>query len=422
MSNTYEPLSVATIGVKLGHLKILKDKVGPDFTSWSAEEVGDGNLNLVFIVTGPNGQVIVKQALPYVRLVGDSWPLPLKRSFFEYHALIRQAKYAPDTVPQVYHFDELQALIIMQFMTSHVILRNSLCSGVKHANLADFMGKYCARTLFRGSNLSMATKEYKKDLALFADNIEMCEITENLVFTDPYFDAEMNRHTSPQLDGVVASLRADMDLKVAVQHFKAKFCNNAETLLHGDLHAGSIMVTEDKTIVIDPEFATYGPIGFDIGMLLGNLFMAYFAQPGHESTAGDRDEYSEWIVGVAEDIWHSFKTEFSHFWRTERTGVLYDKRLYEDQNHNLASEHALADRLQQIWSDALGFAGIEMHRRILGLAHIMELESIQNIDLRAACEARALNFGRQIVISPDVYKSPQQVSSLLRALKKEKIL
>ena len=29
-------------------------------------EVGDGNLNLVFIVTGD-----LKQALPYVRLVGD---------------------------------------------------------------------------------------------------------------------------------------------------------------------------------------------------------------------------------------------------------------------------------------------------------------------------------------------------------------
>jgi len=25
-----------------------------------------------------------------VRLVGESWPLPLKRSFFEYHALTRQ--------------------------------------------------------------------------------------------------------------------------------------------------------------------------------------------------------------------------------------------------------------------------------------------------------------------------------------------
>lgn len=422
MSNPYEPLNVDTIGEKLGHLEILQEKVGPDSSTWTAQEVGDGNLNLVFIVTGPSGQAIVKQALPYVRLVGDSWPLPLKRAFFEYHALTRQAKYAPEDVPEVYHFDESQALIVMQFMSPHVILRNSLKDGVQHKNLAEVAGKFCARTLFRGSDLSMDTKQRKKDLALFVDNIELCDITENLVFTDPYYDAEMNRHTSPQLDGIVASLRADIDLKVAAQHLKAKFCNNAETLLHGDLHTGSIMVTETDTVVIDPEFATYGPIGFDIGMLLGNFYMAFFAQDGHESEKGARDDYAQWILDVTCDIWHHFEEEFSHLWRTERNGILYDQRLYEDQNQNLASEQALADRLNDIWTDLLGFAGVEMHRRILGLAHIMELDSIEDDDQRAACEARALHFGRQLVISRAAYKSPHQIAELARAVRKDNFL
>lgn len=78
-------------------------------------EVGDGNLNLVFIVEGDKGSVIVKQALPYVRLVGDNWPLPLKRSYFEYHALKRQAVRDPRMVPEIFHFDEAQALIVMEF-------------------------------------------------------------------------------------------------------------------------------------------------------------------------------------------------------------------------------------------------------------------------------------------------------------------
>ena len=38
-----------------------------------------------------------------------------------------------------------------------------------------------------------------------------------------------------------------------------------EALIHGDLHTGSIMVTESETRVIDPEFAFYGPMGFDVG-------------------------------------------------------------------------------------------------------------------------------------------------------------
>ena len=42
----------------------------------SAQEVGDGNLNLVFKVFDRQGvsRAIVKQALPYVRCVGESWP------------------------------------------------------------------------------------------------------------------------------------------------------------------------------------------------------------------------------------------------------------------------------------------------------------------------------------------------------------
>lgn len=43
----------------------------------SAQEVGDGNLNPVFKIFDTEGvsRIIVKQALPYVRCVGESWPL-----------------------------------------------------------------------------------------------------------------------------------------------------------------------------------------------------------------------------------------------------------------------------------------------------------------------------------------------------------
>ena len=45
-----------------------------------AREVGDGNLNLVFIVEAATGQsLVVKQALPYLRVAGESWPLTRER-------------------------------------------------------------------------------------------------------------------------------------------------------------------------------------------------------------------------------------------------------------------------------------------------------------------------------------------------------
>ena len=82
-------------------------------------------------------------------------------------------------------------------------------------------------------------------------------------------------------------------------------------------------------------------------------------------------------------MWDRFRAEFSHLWRTERTGILFPRALYEDQGHTLAAEQALAALLQDIWVDALGFAGVEIHRRILGLAHIAEFEHIEDPDRRA---------------------------------------
>ena len=413
----YVALTPDSLPGRLGALEVLRSRVGSP-ESWQVREVGDGNLNLVFIVTGSAGQAVVKQALPYVRLVGESWPLPLKRSFFEYNALIRQEARDPGSVPAVWHFDEAQAIVVMEYLTPHVILRQALIAGRRVEGLGQRLGEFCARTLFRGSDLSMPTAERKADLALFAGNVELCDITENLVFSDPYFDAPMNRHT-PGLEGIVARLRGDLSLKVAAQHLKLAFASRAETMLHGDLHTGSIMVTDTEAKVIDPEFATYGPIGFDVGMLIANFLMAHFSQPGHEATPGDRAGHHDWLLSVVETIWQVFVAEFSQLWRTERRGILYQASLYEDQGHGLAAEQALADLLGRIWVDTLGFSGIEMHRRILGLAHNADFERIEDEGRRAACEARALAMGRQLMLGAGALPGIGTVTAMARRMDKE---
>ncbi|MEO1700793.1 MAG: S-methyl-5-thioribose kinase [Pseudomonadota bacterium] len=412
----YEALSQETLPVRLGSLDALTSVVGEDPASWSVQEVGDGNLNLVFIVEGTKGSVIVKQALPYVRLVGDSWPLPLKRAFFEYHALKRQQERDPGSVPAILHFDEEQALIVMERLHPHIILRHHMMAGQKVAKLGETMGRFCARTAFRGSDLSMNAGDKKKDVALFSGNIELCDITENLVFTDPYFDAEMNRHTTPQLDSVVAELRADHLLKVEAQHMKRAFTAKQETMCHGDLHAGSIMATPDEARMIDPEFAFYGPFGFDIGMLIGNYLMAYQAASAHLKDMDVCAGYQEWILQQTTDTWTAFCDEFATLWRTERTGILYPHSLYEDQGQPEAADAALEQLLNEILEDLLGFAGIEMHRRILGLAHVAELDTIADEDERAILEERALRLGRSLVLNRKAIGGVDRVVAMARQM------
>jgi 5-methylthioribose kinase len=414
-SPIYAPLTVETLPQRLAQLA---DRLG-DPKSWRVQEVGDGNLNLVFIVEGKKGSAVVKQALPYVRLVGDSWPLPLKRSFFEANALQRHAERAPGLVPDIHLVDDAQALIVMEYLTPHVILRKGFVAGTIYPRLASDLGRFLAHSLFKGSDLFMPTRTRKADLALFADNVELCDITENLVFSDPYFEAKLNRHTSPQLDSCVNELRKDRDLKVEAQHLKAIFASNAQTLLHGDLHSGSVMVTESDTRVIDPEFAVYGPMGFDIGMLFANFWMAYFAQAGHEANHNARDSYREWLLGIVTECWDVFRREFTTLWRKERKGILYERSLFEDQGDVIASEQALNHYLHDIWTDMLGFAGVEMHRRILGLAHIHDLESISDAEKRAACERKALAMGRHLAVNRRCIASLDDVHDLTRRIEKD---
>lgn len=408
-SASYEALSVETLPERLKSVAALASQVGADHATWQVQEVGDGNLNLVFIVTGPKGKAVVKQALPYVRLVGDSWPLPLYRAFFEYHALTRQVARDPGSVPEIFYFDEVQALIVMEYLSPHLILRRKLIAGQRVDGLAEFLGRFCARTAFRGSELSMKSGDKKADVALFAGNVDIPAITEALVFTDPYCSAEMNHHTEG-LEPVVKRLRSDVALKVKVQQALQRFVSNTETMVHGDLHSGSIMSTDRESRVIDPEFAQYGPMGFDIGMLCANFLMAYFSQPAHRGD--DLDAYQEWILGVIEEVCTTFEAEFRHLWNTERTGILYPASLFEDQGHD--STPACDAVLAGIWRDAWAVCGIEMHRRCLSLAHNADFEDIADPAVRAPLEARNLLMGAELIHEAERLANGSAVCAIAR--------
>ena len=282
----YRILHEADLRDYLAGLPAVAARLGGAPASWSIGEVGDGNLNLVFIVKGDAGGIAVKQALPYVRLVGESWPLPLSRSHYEYLALTHQARLAPGLVPAVLHHNEGLALVVMELIEPHIIMRKGLVAGTLYPRFVGDIATFLARTLFFSSDLALPAARKKEGIAAFAGNHALCKITEDLIFTDPYRVAEQNRWTQPWLDATAAAFREDLDLHVAISRLKLKFLNAPEALIHGDLHTGSIMVTESSTVVIDPEFAFYGPMGFDIGAVIGNLLMAYLASAGHEAFAG----------------------------------------------------------------------------------------------------------------------------------------
>ena len=405
----------------------LRERIPGDPSEWRVREVGDGNINFVFIVEGSGGEgMVVKQALPYVRCIGESWPLTEDRALFESAALVDEHKLCPEHVPEVYKFDSKCSAIFMEYLEPpNIILRYGLIDGVVYAHLAEAMSTFLASTLFSTSLLSIPSSEYRKKVAFYADNSAMCELTEQVIFTDPYGSAFHNRHTSPFLDKDAAELRSNAEAKNAISELKRKFCTHAQALLHGDLHTGSVMVTETTATVIDPEFAFYGPMGFDIGALISNLFLAYFASDGHESEKkGERADHRAWILSCVRETWNLFERKFLGLWddRSEAEGSsAYPELLFGPSVEDAKGARRACQEnfMREVFEDALGFAGAKMIRRIVGVAHVQDLESIEDLKIRAECERKALQFGKKLLIRRATFAGIEEVVSEAVAFRRD---
>ena len=413
----YRILNETDLRDYLAGIAAVAAQLGGPADRWSITEVGDGNLNLVFIVKGTSGGLAVKQALPYVRLVGESWPLPLSRAHFEHLALTHQGRLAPGLVPAIIHHDPALALTAMELLEPHIIMRKGLVAGAIYPAFVDHITTFMARTLFFSSDLALSAAAKKEAIASFAGNHALCKITEDLIFTDPYRSAEQNRWTSPWLDATAADIRADLDLHVAVSRLKLQFLSRAEALIHGDLHTGSIMVTETETKVIDPEFAFYGPMGFDVGAVLVNLLMAYFASVGHERSPGEREAFESWVLSTVDQVWSGFAGKFLELWRSESTGDAYPLSLFPGEAGAARLEAERQAYMARLFQDAVGFTAAKIIRRILGLAHNIDFELIADERRRASCEARALRLARTLMVETASFTTIEAVTRAARELR-----
>jgi len=327
-------------------------------------EVGDGNLNLVFIVKDKSGKgLVLKQALPYVRLVGPSWPMSPDRARIEYETTVAHAKAAPNLVPEIYFYDYERYIICMEDLSDHKVWRTALIEGEAYHGSAEAVGEYIAKVTFASSLFGCGAELHKKGFA-HAINPEICLITEDLVFTEPYFPNGRNS-VLPENEIDAQAIIDDEFLKLEIGRLKYGFMTTSEALIHGDLHTGSVMVKANldgshiSTKVFDSEFSFYGPIAFDIGAVFANFYIAMA-----RSTALGRESHIEYLSQLPERTWDSFELNFRKLWPTR-----IDKRVFSDD--------FFENLLIQWKEDVFGYASAKLIRRIVGLAKTADIETLE---------------------------------------------
>ncbi|KAL0010752.1 hypothetical protein SO802_005860 [Lithocarpus litseifolius] len=229
-----------------------------------------------------NNYVKIRQALPYIRCIGESWPMTKERAYFEAVTLREQARLSPEHVSEVYHFDRTMSLIGMRYLEPpHIILRKGLIAGIEYPLLAEHISEFMARTLYFTSLLHRSTAEHKR--------------------------------------------------------------------------AGSYLIF--KIIV---------------------------------------QTYKEWILRTIEETWNLFRKKFIALWDEHKdgSGEAYLHFIYNNPElQQLVQEKFLDD----LFHDTLGFGAAKMIRRIVGVAHVEDFESITDASRRADCELRALEVAKLLL-------------------------
>ena len=345
----------------------------------TVKEIGDGNINYIFKVENKidGKSIVLKQADKLLRSSGR--PLDLARSKIEANILRIENNLAPHFVPEIYFYDEIMCVLAMEDISEYKNLRTELVAGKIFPNFADNISEFLSRTLLLTTDLFMNKFEKKKNVKEFI-NPELCDISECLVFTEPY-DNNKNRNiiTPGNEEFVEKFLYENEDLHFAILKLREKFMNYSQSLIHGDLHSGSIFINEKGIKIIDPEFSFYGPMAYDVGNVIGNLYFPLYRAKFFMEDSKKKEEFINWLEKCILDIPILFSEKCKLLWEKYSNDKLLKNKKFRDYY------------IENIVKDSLAYAGTEIIRRTVGDAKVLELTNLETSEKKLELEKELIS-------------------------------
>ena len=357
-----------------------------------------GNLNHVCRVFDAKGNSLyIKQAGDTLR-ISEDMTATLDRNRQESEILQIEEKYAPGMVPHIYFYDKVMSACGMEDCSGYEVMRTAMLEHKSFPHFADNISTFMVETLLMTSDVVMDHRE-KKELVRRFITPDLDDITEKLVLMEPYLGADRNNIFEPNRAFIEKELYSDEALHLAVSKLKFKFMTDAEALLHGDLHTGSIFISDKDLKVFDCEFGTFAPMGYDVGNVVANLIFAY----GNGLTTND-EGFCAWTLDAIRDTMDLFISKF---------GRRYDEEVTEPMAKVPGFKAYYMDK---ILKDTAGYAGTELHRRTIGMANVVDLTTIADEKKRLLAERICILAGKDFILHQETFVSGQDyVDAVLRA-------
>lgn len=352
----------------------------------SVKEIGDGNLNYVFRVRDEKtGKSVILKHSGIETRARSGRHVDTDRNRIEAEILMLQDKYAPGYVPKIYGYDPVMCCMAMEDLKDYEVMRGALLNYEKYPFFADQITTYMVNILLATTDVAMDHKEKKKLVKSYI-NPDLCTITEQLVYSDSFGNFAGKNYVVDELkDYVEKEIYEDKELRLEAAKLKFEFMEHAQALLHGDLHSGSIFINKDGLKVFDPEFAFYGPMGYDLANVIAHTIFTKFHSIAMQEEGNEKEEFQEWTDSVIRESVDLFIEKFT-------------KKYDEICTDCMAKTEGFREYyLGQVIHDAAGVAGCELIRRIVGVAKVKDITDISDDALRAEQEKKMISIAKEFI-------------------------
>jgi 5-methylthioribose kinase len=356
--------------------------------------------NLFLIKDENNNKVVLKQVLSYVRkaaLENVEIPLPKKRIYSEFYSLKFWRNTCPGYVPEVYLFDDNNNIIIFEYIEKMFLLRSALIRRKRFENIDDKIASFLAKTAFYSSKYFLKEKEFNR-LSNFFNKSDTINVWDDLIFIRAVLKPE-NRSINPFIKDKILEYRQDQKIIRKTKEIRSIFKNKKISLMHGDFHSSNIFVDENKIKIFDTEFAGFGLPSFDMGRLIGNLFLNYSSLLGMDYNV-HRKKYQKYILKFVSNMYNSFKDKFSK--------LIYRKADLSFMN--------LEEYFSEYLYQTLSFISLTIISRLYDEGLCLDLKKIENIEKRTIAQEFAIIISKEIFYNNKKIKDIEELINMVEKI------
>ncbi len=234
----------------------------------SAAPAGAGNMNCTLRVKTSHGSLVVKQARPWVEKypqIAAPWDRALLEAEF-YRTIQADHAIAAD-MPELIGFDaDARVLILEDFGTSLDFTSMYQNAGVSLAEV-DALTDFLIHLHHRFSGAALAAR---------FSSIEMRKLNHEHIFDFPLRPdngLDLDKIT-PGLSALAGSLQSDGGYADRVAALGVLYLGGGRTLIHGDYFPGSWLRTPSGVRIIDPEFCFFGLPEIELGVMIAHFHLA----------------------------------------------------------------------------------------------------------------------------------------------------